>query len=263
VTEWRGPASGAFTPESDTEAAACVTHKAEQRPTNVPFNRVVPTQAQLERFRAEVQFQAPVARFVTGQAALYLTEPSTDDLIQWGACKWGIPTEWLRALYVAESTWYQALCLHEGKQVACKPEAGYAAIDGRGFGDKHPETASQLSINPVFAVSGGEAFQSLGIAQVKWVPASFTDLITENPHPGTEPLRWESTAFNIDYNAAMLRYYYDGQCSWCTSGYGAGQQWNTIGAWYSPYPWNNSSAQWFIGLVQGKLSSRPWTSPSW
>ena len=45
-------------------------------------------------------------------------------------------------------------------------------------------------------------YQSLGIAQVRWTPDG-------SLHPGTEPLRWESTAFNLDEQAATLRFYYD------------------------------------------------------
>ena len=44
---------------------------------------------------------------------------------------------------------------------------------------------------------------------------------------GTEPLRWRSTAFNLDVYGATLRYYYDGRCSWCGPGYAPGQSWNS------------------------------------
>ena len=32
---------------------------------------------------------------------------TTDEIFQWGACKWGLPDDLLRALAVRESTWYQ------------------------------------------------------------------------------------------------------------------------------------------------------------
>ncbi len=69
-------------------------------------------------------------------------------------------------------------------------------------------------------------YQSLGIMQVKWTP--------EGLHPGTEPLRWKSTAFNADYWGSVVRYYYDGLCYWCSPDYTPGQEWASIGAWYSP-----------------------------
>ena len=33
---------------------------------------------------------------------------TTDEIIQWGACKWGFDEELVRAVAVAESTWYQS-----------------------------------------------------------------------------------------------------------------------------------------------------------
>ena len=95
----------------------------------------------------------------------------------------------------------------------------------------------------------------MGIAQVKWSPDGSVGA-------GTEPLRWESTAFNLDYYAATVRYYYDGYCSWCGRGYAAGQQWNSIGAWFNPYPWNNSGQQSYIQEVQRELALRTWAEPS-
>ena len=56
-----------------------------------------------------------------------------------------------------------------------------------------------------------------------------------------------------------MRYYYDGLCSWCSTGYAAGQQWNSIGAWYSPSPWGNSGAQSYIQAVQTHLTNRTWS----
>ena len=75
-------------------------------------------------------------------------------------------------------------------------------------------------------------------------------------HWGTEPLRWKSTAFNVDYWGAQVRYYYDGRCSWCGTGYAAGQSWNSIGAWFAPTPWGSSTT--YIQHVRDKLAARAW-----
>jgi hypothetical protein len=88
---------------------------------------------------------------------------------------------------------------------------------------------------------------------VKWLPDGSVGA-------GTEPLRWKSTAFNVDFQGATIRYYFDGLCSWCTSGYSSGQEWNSIGAWFSPYPWSNSGAQAYVRAVQGYLAAKPWLS---
>src|ERR1700758_218435 len=95
----------------------------------------------------------------------------------------------------------------------------------------------------------------MGLMQVRWVADGTTN-------PGTEPLRWKSTAFNLDLYAAVVRYFYDGLCDWGLAGYSAGDEWRSIGAWKSPIPWNdNADAQQYIAAVQQALASRPWEDP--
>jgi hypothetical protein len=221
---------------SDTEAAAAVTHKREQRPSNIPANNYVPSATELQTFhRASREQENPVKnplnRYVDGLDGM--RRPSTDDLIQWGAHKWGIPEDWLRAQYAQESNW----------------EEGH-------LGDRARVSNEWYGLYPLQAriPNSSDVYQSMGITQVKWVPDGSIG-------GGTEPLRWKSTAFNIDYQAAEVRYYFDGYCGFCRAGYGAGQQWNSIGAWYQPYPWLNPRAQWYIGEVQRTLSQKPWLSP--
>jgi hypothetical protein len=225
-------------PRSDALAAAFVAHRPEQRPENRAANDYVPSSGEIEAFRTarnaygetSVQWN-PLYAYVDGLDGLH--EPSTDDLIQWAAHKWGIPEDWLRAEYTQESWWRQST-----------------------LGDRTAVSAAWYASYPAQAQVPGtsEAYESMGITQVKWLPDGSVGA-------GTEPLRWKSTAFNVDYQAATVRYYFDGLCSWCTSGYSAGQEWNSIGAWYSPYPWANSGAQAYIKEVQGKLLSKPWGSP--
>jgi Ca-dependent carbohydrate-binding module xylan-binding len=227
-------------PLSDEEATTLVTHRPETRPENSAANDYVPTDAELDAFHSAPGIFNPLTRYVTGQPGL--PDPSTDDLIQWAAQKWGIPEDWLRAEYVQESNWYQNLG------------------PNRGWGDSRSMSESECLQHPSFARidSNGDghcdgAYESLGITQVKWRPS-------DSPHPGTEPLRWKSTAFNIDYQAATVRYYYDGLCNWCGAGYSAGQAWNSIGAWFSPKPWLNSGQLGYIGRVQSNLANRVWES---
>jgi hypothetical protein len=42
---------------------------------------------------------------------------TTDETFQWGACKWGLPDDLLRAVAVDESTWYQYLTYPSGRAV--------------------------------------------------------------------------------------------------------------------------------------------------
>ncbi|MFL5828989.1 MAG: hypothetical protein ACJ76X_03655 [Solirubrobacteraceae bacterium] len=231
---WVAPGT---TPLSDAQAAGLVTHEPETRPANANANRYVPTDAQLQAFHSATRSDGTLAdsantlrKYVTGRPGL--SNPSTDDLIQWTAHKWGIPEDWIRAQMVIESSWNQTA-----------------------LGDRSVIVTNWASLYPGQAHISGSAdvYQSMGLPQIRWAPDG-------SQSPGTEPLRWQSTAFALDYLGAQLRWYYDGDCSWCGTGYSSGQQWNSIGAWYEPYPWNNGQQQAYIRKVQAALATRRWTT---
>ncbi len=233
VTQWSPPGTP---PMSDASAASLVSRAPEAVPDNADQNRYVPSRSELDAFRSSrttdgrttVQFN-PLLRYVTGRPG-GLSNPSTDDLIQWVSHKWGIPTNLIRAQMMVESRWRQ----------------GYRGDQGRVSADwyrQYPRTAR---------IAGGtDVYQSLGISQVKWAPDG-------SLHAGTEPLRWKSTAFSLDYYAATVRYYYDGLCRWCHPGYRAGQTWGSTGAWYSPQPWANEEARTYNRNVLQALGARSW-----
>jgi hypothetical protein len=232
VANWSPPGTR---PLHDAEAAALVSPARELRGANARANRYVPTAAQLAAFRGArtnhgqtaVEFN-PLLKYVTGRPK-GLHRPTTDELIQWASHKWGIPTNLIRAQMVVESHWRQGF-LGDPEHV---PADWYGRYPGQA------------------RTRGGNVYQSLGIAQVKWRPDGSVGA-------GTEPLRWRSTAFNLDYYAATLRYYFDGYCHWCGPGYGPGQAANSVAAWYSPDPWNNGEARGYLRKVQQAVGSRAW-----
>jgi hypothetical protein len=198
----------------------------------------VPSDAELAAFHAaknsygetESYFGA-LRRYVTGRPGL--GNPSTDDLIQWTAHKWGIPEDVVRAQMVVESWWRQST-----------------------MGDLTPQ--SDPGAFPAFSCPGGgpSCYESLGVAQIRWRPDG-------SVHPGSEPLRWKSTAFNLDLYGSSIRFYYDGLAAqWgdgmTGNGYTAGQAWMSIGAHYNPYPWNNQGQRDYIVEVKDELAKRAW-----
>ena len=229
------------TPLSDAAAAALVTHRPEVRPANAAANAYRPSDSELAAFHAahnnygeaESYFN-PLRRYVTGRPTL--GRPSTDDLIQWTAHKWGIPEDVIRAQMAVESWWRQS-----------------------NMGDLTPE--SDPGAFPAFSCPGGgpRCYESLGLAQIRWRP-------DRSLNPGSEPLRWKSTAFNLDVYGANIRFYYDGYAAqWGAGmtdrGYTAGQAWMSIGAHFNPYPWNNAGQRDYIVKVQDYLAQRIWTTP--
>ena len=161
---------------------------------------------------------------------------TTDQIIQWGAAKWGIPADWLRAQYYQESRWHQSQ-----------------------LGDL--TTVSDVTKYPAYSrYSSTQVYQSLGITQVKWNHQDDNDAGI-----GTEPLRWKSTAFNVDYQLSMVRFYFDnpkGRRSAWGDAYSPCNNWLSIGAWFEPYPWNNSGQQDYVEKVQNWLSNKVWQQPS-
>jgi hypothetical protein len=245
----RGPAtaptrsSGSWAPAGtpplpDARAAALVSHRLENRLANLPFNSYVPTNAQLAAFHAArdphgqlADDDVPQRRYVTGRPGLI--NPSTDDLIQWAARKWGIPADWMRAVMIVESQWDQT-------------DVGDRATVSPAWYSQYP---SQARIQGSYDV-----FESMGIAQVKWRPNGSVGA-------GTEPLRWESTAFSLDFYGAEIRFFFDGDCSWCGPGYAPRQRWNSIGAWYEPHPWGNPGQEAYVTEIQHALAARAWAHP--
>lgn len=225
-------------PLPDKAAASLVSHQPEIRPSNQAPNNFVPTKAQLRAFHAAVN---PVDgktasqenhwyAYVTGRPGL--KSPSTDDLIQWVAHKWGIPEDWLRALAAFESLWHQDW----NGDLATVPARWYKLYPWRA------------------RAASGQVYESMGIAQIRWLPDNSLNV-------GSGALRWMSTAFNLDYMGATIRYYYDGDCHWCGPGYSSGQKWASIGAWNRPQPWGGPRQQWYIAKVRRALTQRVWTLP--
>jgi hypothetical protein len=227
-----------YTPMTDAAAAACVTDTAESVPANASANAYVPTDAELQSFQSALSDNALTPegeewypRYVTGRPGI--ANPSTDELIQWAAHKWGIPEDWLRAQYTQESDWRQDE-----------------------MGDLRTESSAWRAAFPAFSCpTATQCYESLGITQVKWHPDG-------SEGAGTEPLRWKSTAFNIDYQASVVRFEYDNpygkRSSWGDSSYHPLDQWLSLGAWFECYPYNNAGQQDYVSSVQQHLAARDW-----
>ncbi|MGI8729577.1 MAG: hypothetical protein ACR2LK_06230 [Solirubrobacteraceae bacterium] len=226
ITSWRAAGTA---PLSNAAAAARVSPASETRPANATANSYRPTAAELDRFRngqrdvynrTQLTYN-PLAAYVTGGYS-----GTTDQILQWVAHKWGIPENIVRSVAANESWWKMS---QRGDLKTVTDPWSYPAFSRVG--------------------STNDVYQSLGIMQIKWTP--------QGRHQGTEPLRWKSTAFNADYWGSVIRYYYDGLCDWCGTGYSAGQGWNSVGAWYNPSPWSTGSST-YQKNVKSRMRQRVW-----
>jgi len=118
---------------------------------------------------------------------------TTDQIIAWGACKWGIDTDVVRAMAMEESTWRQA-------------KVGDYVRD------------------PAQCVGGSSAPcpTSFGLLQLK-----------HTTRPGSWPASQQHTAFNVDYSLAVLRGCFEGWVTYLENGYTPGDLWGCVGWHYS------------------------------
>jgi ABC-type xylose transport system substrate-binding protein len=114
---------------------------------------------------------------------------STDEILRWGACKWGLDVDVLRAVAYQESQWDQS--------TTGDPSDDPTQCRG---GDKPPCPTS------------------FGLMQLKHL-----DL------PGSYPYSRTSTAFNVDYYGARMRACYQGWVTYLGGDYGPGDLWDCIG----------------------------------
>ena len=159
---------------------------------------------------------------------------TTDEILQWGACKWGIDEDLVRAQAVIESYWNQ-------------DAAGDYGADPKGCAPGHDIGAS--TDHP------GQCAQSIGILQVRYPYWSWAF-----------PDAASSTAYNVDVALAARRNCYEGNDTWVNStdrgrDYAAGDIWGCMGMWFSGR-WYTPDSLMYIDKVKQTLQDRYWEDVS-
>ena len=196
---------------SETACDTKVRPVSERRPANTAANHTV-----------GVNTQVPG---VTGNFV-----GTTDEIIQWVSCKWGIDEDVVRAQIAKESWWRQ--------------DAG---------GDY---TTDQSSCHPRVRTAVGTCPESLGLGQVRY-PYHGAAFANDNA--------LNSSAYNLDYTYSVWRACFEGRSSWLNSvergrNYGAGDIWGCLGVWFAGR-WYTSAAVGYIASVQELLATRVWETP--
>jgi hypothetical protein len=256
-------------------AATCandIRHSTwEPRPTNAQENATMPdTAAVRASFQARPRSSSYNANWdswllprVDGQFT-----GSTDEIIQWAACKWGIDDNVLRAQAVRESTWYSNARFSDGacywnygcgdafnseplsaRTTYCNHIAtfghDYQADDDTQQGD-YPWTQPQAGMCP-------KTFSIIGIMAWDNPAWQAPDPAWQGNQNGTFPFSAQSTAFAMDYEAAYLRGCMEGWVSWL----GSNDIWGCVGSWFSG-DWHSPEADGYISRVQTELSNHTW-----
>jgi autotransporter family porin len=229
-------------PRSDLEAASRVLRKnREPRPDNTPFNHTVPTTDQLRQIDVPAYMDArghAVLEAVTGHFT-----GTTDEILQWGAYKWGFDPDLVRASAVDESHWNQNMVGDIGNGVSL----GIMQIKSQ----YHLGTCPQ---SPQFP----PAVDPTSVHSIQRYLAS-------------EPscLAYNSTAFAVDYRLAYFRACMNKSITYLfnhepVSGHSryadaSGDEllWGCLGSWYSGYFWDADSLD-YIQRVLRFYAQKPW-----
>jgi autotransporter family porin len=200
----------------------------ESRPVNARFNHTVGQHVQPWFFPAGDSPQvAKLAPLISGEFT-----GTTQQILQWAACKWGIAQDVVFAQAAVESSWRQGeLGDWTSNARLCAPGYGIGA-DGK----------------------PGACPQSYGILQNRY----FTE---KSAWPGIG----DSTAMNTDAAYAIWRSCYDGYEIWLNNvpkgqPYHAGDLWGCVGRWFTG-SWYTPEADRYIDLVKKYLSEQVWLQP--
>ena len=186
----------------------------------------------------------PYMKQVTGNYAS--SKPSTDMIIRWASCKWGLDENAMRAEAVVESNWHQTDDFGDSSSSECTAGGGVNLIG-----------------LPGASPSRGGCWRSFGLFQIMVVAPNY------NAWDGA----WKATPFDADYRAAFQRACMDGKLAGYMQGQGSSQYaaytnpanaantgymfWGCMGEWYSG-GWYDSGAQDYISQVEQAVSSRSW-----
>lgn len=217
---------------SEGECAARIHHSSwEPRPDNTTANHSVPTAQQIAQLTPwdESIGVDPKADALRKQITGNFTG-TTDEILQWVACKWGIDENIVRAEAIVESYWHQSqLGDYTSNRNLCPP----GTWDGKG------------------------CYQSYGILQLKYYYFQ-----------SAWPMSREDTAFNAEYVYGVIRTCYEGWTSYLNNltplagypRYHAGDIWGCLGRWYSG-GWYSQGAINYINEVKSVLAQNEWLKP--
>ncbi len=216
---------------TSAECAIRVRPAPEVRPVNQRPNRfgVVPNQtrgvagAWTDSDPAKAPFTARVDGNFVG---------TTDEIIQWASCKWGVDEDYVRAQIVTESYWDQVNSLGDWGTTAANCEPRFPlGTNGR----------------------SGQCPESFGLGQTR-----YPFMRSAFPHA------YDSSAYNLDVTYAIWRSCFEGTETWLNNvdrgrDYAAGDMLGCMGRWFAGR-WYTRAALDYMGVVQGHVAQRTWQS---
>lgn len=237
----------------------------EPRPDNWVPNHAMPIERKIrESFAARSQWthsrwDSRLLPRVTGHHV-----GTTDEIIQWAACKWGISDNLLRAIAVRESNWYQYEVYPNGTCVVTFGCADLLRTPDRAA-RRYCAGISQAGRDYKRDFGPGRCPKTFSIVGVEsWQDPSWGR--SPEYQNGTFPFNRDSTAFALDYFASYLRGCDEGWIHWLKKSgdgtYGPGDMWGCVGSWEAG-AWYTKPALDYIADVRHELRNHIWLNPAW
>lgn len=219
---------GAQLPSEQDCSARVHRSSWEPRPDNQQANHSIPTQEQLALLTPwnETIGVDPKANNLLLQINGNFAG-TTDEILQWAACKWGIDENIVRAEAIVESYWHQNF---RGDYTSDKSYCPPGTWDGKG------------------------CYQSYGLLQLKYYYFQ-----------SAWPMSRDDAAFNVEYVLGIIRTCFEGWTSYLNDRtplpgyvhYHAGDIWGCLGRWYSG-GWYDQGAIDYIQKVKTALANKSW-----
>src|SRR5262249_40093247 len=214
---------------SGATCAASVKRRPENKGVNVTYNATRGNQGLASNFMSgdDPRANAEIVPRVDGNFV-----GTTDEILQWAACKWGIDEDLVRAQAAIESWWRTTTRGASGPAPSRGPPGHGLGVDGQ----------------------PGQCPESWGILQNRYP-------YEVSAWPGIA----DSTAFNADTAYAIWRACFEGYETWLNTvergqNYAAGDAWGCIGRWFAGR-WHTQPAEDYIGGGPCQPSHRTWGSP--
>ena len=147
---------------------------------------------------------------------------TTDEILEWAACKWGLDENWLKAEAVAESSWYQSEIGDDGVSygILQVKDSGSTPLTNDAWGG-YPWTQNSTAVDADFVAA--------------YLRATFDGARGTSFYDG-QTVGQIAAAHGWDY-----------------------VMWGAVGSWYSG-DWYADGAQDYFGTVQNNLASSAWKS---
>jgi hypothetical protein len=217
---------------SEQECASRVHRSSwEPRPDNAAANHRLPTEKQLalltpwdERIGVDPKANALLSQ-IKGNF-----RGTTNEILKWAACKWGIDDYILHAETIVESNWDQK---------------------------KQGDYTNDRSNCPPDVWDGTGCYQSYGLLQIKYYY-----------NQSAWPMSRDNSAFSVQYALGVIRTCFEGWTTYLNNfmplpgyaRYHAGDIWGCLGRWYSG-GWYNQEALDYIQKVKAALAKKEWLEP--